>query len=91
MGNTSATSDEDQDIAAITRRLPRDLRALGRRLDQHDMDAASTTSTLSSLQGEMTKMSEMMLSMNSNFSRLLAMDGRNSVDTPPPDTSQTYP
>jgi hypothetical protein len=29
-------------------------------------------------------MSEMMLSMNTNFSRLLAMDGRNSVETPPP-------
>jgi hypothetical protein len=83
-GNTSATSDEEHDVAAITRRLPRDLCALGRCLDQHDVDSATTTSTMSSLQGEMTKMSEMLLYMNANFSHLLAVDGQNFVETPPP-------
>ena len=72
------TTDDEHAEAQIARQLPRDIRALNRRLDHHNADAVSTASSLNFLQGEMSRMSDMMASMNANF----AMTTRPTADAP---------
>ena len=61
------TTDEETDDTASARaadRLPRTLRAMERRFDRQQ---TASTAAISALQGEMTKISEMMAWMTTNF------------------------
>jgi hypothetical protein len=75
--STPVTTDDEHEDDPVHQRVHRDVRAIGRRLDRHQ---AASTNAINMLQGEMSKITNMVANMQFHFSRLTTTDS-----TPPAD------
>lgn len=108
---TPPTSEDDHEESQRQKNLPREIRHIARHLDRHQADAAAalqqqqadSTPTILSLQGEMSRMTELMSTMSAQFLRFAVRESREVMDpitsmnkgaafsTPPPTTPFLIP
>jgi hypothetical protein len=85
-----ATTDDDPKDEQRMARLPREVRAIRRLLDKHEQSSDDTSTALSAMQGEMSRMTQMMAALVTSMSYASAA-GVGAVDNPALPTTQRHP
>jgi hypothetical protein len=62
-GHAATTEEDDPEDEQRMARLPREVRAIRRRLDKHEQSSAHTSVALSMMQGEMSRMTQMLAAL----------------------------